>query len=101
MNRNLVRLMGAFVMAGVVAVASCSGDEGATGPNGAVGPTGPTGPAGPTGPVEVEVFRTTLAGQNEVPAVNSTGSGTATVTLVGGILSFRVDVANIQNVTLA
>ena len=36
-----------------------------------------------------------------MPASGSAGTGTATATLVGGIISFKVEVGNIQNVTVA
>jgi hypothetical protein len=36
-----------------------------------------------------------------VPANASTGTGTAVITHVGGLLIFRLDVANIQNVVAA
>ncbi len=74
----------AFISAlGILALASCTEDE------------------GPTGPAEVEVFTATLSGATEVPSNGSTGTGNATLTLVGGQLLFRVDVGNIQDVTRA
>ncbi len=102
MRVAIVRALSAAGIVGAAAVASCTGDLGPTGPAGAAGPTGATGatgPAGPTGPAGVEVFRATLSGANEVPASGSAGTGTATVTLVGGQLIYRVDVGNIANVT--
>ena len=57
----------AFISAlGILALASCTEDE------------------GPTGPAEVEVFTATLSGATEVPSNGSTGTGNATLTLVGG-----------------
>jgi hypothetical protein len=100
MRRRVVGLMFAGLV-GVAMVASCTGDEGPTGPAGPAGATGPAGPAGPTGATGAEVFRATLTGASEVPPSGSAGTGTAIVTNVGGILTYRVDVGNINNVTLA
>lgn len=101
MKTGVVRAVLAVAVLGMGAIASCTGDEGPTGPAGAAGATGPTGatgPAGPTGSSGVEVFRATLTGAQEVPATNSTATGTATITVVGGQLIYRVDVGNISNV---
>src|SRR5215210_2268589 len=102
MRTSMVRAFLAAGIAGVAILASCTGDEGPTGPAGATGATGATGAAGPAGPAGAagsEVFRATLTGANEVPASGSTGTGTAIVTNVGGVLTYRLDVGNINNVT--
>ncbi|MDP2958217.1 MAG: CHRD domain-containing protein [Longimicrobiales bacterium] len=101
MRVAIVRALFTAGIVGAAAVASCTGDLGPTGPAGAAGPTGATGPTGPAGPAGVEVFRATLAGTNEVPPSGSAGTGTATVTLVGGQLIYRVDVGTIANITAA
>jgi hypothetical protein len=104
MKVDIVRALWVAGIAGVAILASCTGDEGATGPagaTGATGATGPAGPAGPAGPSGAEVFRATLTGLNEVPPVTTTATGSMVVTNVGGILTYRVDVGNINNVTLA
>ncbi len=101
MSKAVVRLLVAAGVAGLVAIASCTGDAGPTGPAGATGATGATGSTGTTGPTEVEVFKATLVGTGEVPSNASTGTGTAIVTVSGGLISFRVDVGNIQNVILS
>ncbi len=47
-----------------------------------------------------EVFVATLGGANEVPAVTTSASGTATFTLMqDGTVAYVVTVSNIQNVT--
>jgi len=101
MRVAIVRVLLAASIAGAAVVASCTGDIGPMGPAGEAGPVGPTGGTGPAGPAGVEAFRATLAGTNEVPPSGSAGTGTATVTLVGGQLIYRVDIGNIANVTLA
>ena len=60
-----------------------------------------TGATGPNGPTEVEIYTATMTGAGETTPTGSTGTGTAVVTLVGGLLSYRVDVANISSVTRA
>ena len=83
-------------------LAACTGDDGPTGPAGAggpAGPTGPTGPAGPTGQTGIENFTSALSGANEVPAVTTTAAGTATISLVGPTLLYRIDVTDITDVT--
>lgn len=103
MKGRMGRTLGAMLLGLIVAV-SCTGDDG---PQGAAGPTGPQGPAGPTGPTGpagdpgLESFTVTMTGANEVPAVTTTATGTASLTLVGSTLLYRVDVANIANVTAA
>lgn len=101
MRVAIVRVLFAAGIAVAAVVAGCTGDIGPTGPAGEAGPAGPAGPTGPAGPAGVEVFRATLSGANEVPASGSAATGTATVTLVGGQLIYRVDVGNIANVTAA
>jgi hypothetical protein len=103
MRKPIVGLLVAG-LAGLVLVASCTGDTGPTGPagaTGATGATGPTGAGGPTGATGSEVFRATLTGASEVPPSGSTATGSAVITNVGGLISFRVDVGNINNVTAA
>jgi hypothetical protein len=50
---------------------------------------------------EVETFTAVLSGANEVPPVTTTATGTATLSVVGGVLVYRVDVANITSPTLS
>jgi CHRD domain-containing protein len=50
---------------------------------------------------EVETFTATLSGANEVPPVTTTATGKATLSVVGGVLVYRVDVADITSPTLA
>lgn len=71
-------LSGGLTLAVLAAVASCSDD---------------------VGPTEVETFTANLSGTNEVPAVTTTATGTATLSLVGPSLLYRIDVANITDVT--
>lgn len=98
MSRVRVRAFCALVAVGV-AIGSCTGD---TGPAGSVGPAGPTGPAGPAGPTGVQNFRAVMTGVQEVPAVTTTATGTAYLTLIGSsALNFRIEVANITGVTAA
>ncbi|MGH7605786.1 MAG: CHRD domain-containing protein [Gemmatimonadales bacterium] len=55
----------------------------------------------PTGiPSGVEIFTATLNGANEVPALVSPteATGTAVITVMGNLISWRVDAANISNV---
>lgn len=53
-------------------------------------------------PAGLEVFVATLNGANEIPALASptTGTGTAVITVMGNLISWRVDAANINNVTI-
>ncbi len=80
-------------------LAACTGDAGPTGPAGAAGGAGPTGPTGPTGPAGIENFTSALSGANEVPAVTTTAAGTATISVVGPTLLYRIDVTDITDVT--
>lgn len=50
---------------------------------------------------EVTTFTAVLSPANENPAVATTASGTATLSVVGGVLLYRIDVADITNPTLA
>ncbi len=43
-------------------------------------------------------FEATLSGSNEEPAVTTTATGTATLTVEGSEIVYRVDVADLQNV---
>lgn len=101
MRASHVRSLVACVLLGGVVTASCTGDVGPVGPAGPKGDTGATGATGPNGPTEVEVFTATMTGAGEPTPTGSTATGTAVVTLVGGLLSYRVDVANINSVTRA
>ena len=77
-------------------IAACSGDDG---PVGTAGTAGAAGSAGPAGPAAIENFTSALAGTNEVPANASTAAGTATISVVGPILVYRIDVTDITDVT--
>jgi hypothetical protein len=50
---------------------------------------------------EVTTFTAVLSPANENPPVATTASGKATLSLVGGVLLYRVDVADITSPTLA
>lgn len=50
---------------------------------------------------EVQTFTATLSPANENPPTGTTASGTATLSIVGGVLLYRVDVADIISPTLA
>jgi hypothetical protein len=54
-------------------------------------------------PSDVEIFRATMNGANEVPTLPAgptTATGTATMTVLGNLVSWRVEVTNINNVSL-
>jgi hypothetical protein len=53
-------------------------------------------------PAGLEVFTATLNGTNEVPALPTptTATGTAVITVMGNLISWRVDVANLSNVSI-
>src|SRR6266536_2489002 len=51
-------------------------------------------------PAGLEVFTATLNGANEVPVTTTPATGTAVITVMGNLISWRVDVANISNVTI-
>ncbi|HXF95476.1 MAG TPA: CHRD domain-containing protein [Gemmatimonadales bacterium] len=54
------------------------------------------------GPAEVETFTAALSGAAERPnPVTTTATGSATISIVGPTLLYRIDVANISNVTAA
>ncbi|MBI4541226.1 MAG: CHRD domain-containing protein [Gemmatimonadetes bacterium] len=96
MKRTFVRSATLVAAVGFLA-AGCEGD---VGPAGVQGPAGPAGPAGPTGPAATfENFNATLSGANEVPAVTTSATGTARLSLVGPTLLYRIDVASITGVT--
>jgi CHRD domain len=46
-------------------------------------------------------FEATLSGSEEVPAVSTTASGNATVSIQGSAIVYQVDVANLENAVLA
>jgi len=48
-----------------------------------------------------DTYTATLSGANEVPAVESDATGTATVTIDGNVLSWRVEVKGLDNPTMA
>jgi hypothetical protein len=48
-----------------------------------------------------ESFTAALSGANEVPANDSKATGTATVTIDGNQLTFKVEVSNLDNATMA
>ena len=53
-------------------------------------------------PAGVEIFKATLNGANEIPALVSptTATGEATITVLGNLLSWKIDVTNLTNVTI-
>ncbi|MDP3911417.1 MAG: CHRD domain-containing protein [Gemmatimonadales bacterium] len=53
-------------------------------------------------PSGVEIFTATLNGANEVPALPTptTATGTATMTVLGNLLSWKVDAQDIENVSV-
>ncbi len=75
MRERLV--IGGLTLAALLAVGSCSDD---------------------VGPTEVETFTAALSGANEVPARTTPATGTATLSAVGGVLLYRIDVTGITNV---
>ncbi|HUE95814.1 MAG TPA: CHRD domain-containing protein [Longimicrobiaceae bacterium] len=101
MRAGAVRSSLLIALIGSVMAAGCTGETGPEGPGGPTGPAGPTGPQGPPGQSGVERFSATLTGASEVPAVTTSATGSAAFTLAGGLLLFRLDVANISNVTAA
>ena len=46
-------------------------------------------------------FEATLSGANEVPPVSTTASGSATLTVEGSEIVYRVDVAGLENVLIS
>lgn len=91
MNRYRVRSAAALLV--MCLLASCEGPEGPIGPVGPTGPAGPEGPAGLPGDPGLENFTATLAGEN------STATGTATFSIVGPSILYRIDVQGITDVT--
>ena len=71
-----------LALAGVLAVTACSDDDDPTEP-------------------KAEVYVATLLGTNENPAVTTAATGSARVEFTTTGLTYSVNVANIQNVTLA
>ena len=53
-------------------------------------------------PADVEIYKATLNGANEVPALPTptTATGSATITVMGNLLSWHVEVTNINNVNI-
>src|SRR6266540_5452794 len=53
-------------------------------------------------PAGVEIFQATLNGANEIPALPAatTATGEATITVMGNLLSWHVEVTNLQNVNI-
>lgn len=51
-------------------------------------------------PAGVEVFTASLNGANERPAVTTTATGQAVITVLGNLVSWKVDVADIDSVTI-
>lgn len=53
-------------------------------------------------PAGVEIFTATLNGANEIPALVSptTATGEATITVLGNLVSWKVDVTNLTNLTI-
>jgi CHRD domain-containing protein len=52
-------------------------------------------------PAGLEVFTATLTGANERPPVTTSATGTAILTVLGDLVTWKVDVANIDNVNAA
>jgi hypothetical protein len=46
-------------------------------------------------------FEAALSGDNEVPAVTTTATGTATLTIEGSEIVYRVEVANLENAVVS
>ena len=100
MRRTFVRFATLLVVS--CFFAACTGDDGPTGPTGAAGAAGPTGPGGPTGPTGnpgIVDFTAPLAGANVVPVNASTATGTASISVVGPTIVYRIDVTGITDVT--
>lgn len=53
-------------------------------------------------PAGIEIFTAEMNGANEIPPLVSptTATGVATITVMGNLLSWRVDVTNLSNVTV-
>ena len=101
MHPRFVRRAFAATLLALAVVASCTGDTGPGGPTGLEGPQGPQGPQGPSGTTGIEHFVATLDGASEAPPVATGASGTAAFTLIGDLLLYRVDVADIVAVSAA
>jgi len=102
MDRSIVRMMG--VLAVVGGVIACEGDVGPVGPTGADGAQGAQGPQGPTGPqgqAGATAFTAALDAASEVPANASTATGTMTLSVVGNLILYKLDVVGISNVSAA
>jgi hypothetical protein len=82
MTKRLV--FGTLTLAAVLAVGSCKDDVGLT-----------------SVPTEVENFTAQLSGANENPQRTTSATGTATISVVGGVVLYRIDVTGITNVTAA
>ena len=86
MYPTLVRVGLAASALGLAIIVSCTGDA---------------GPAGPAGDSGLEQFEAPLSGGSEVPPLAVPGTGTATFTVVGDALLFRLDVENMEEVRAA
>ena len=62
-------------------------------------PRGPAGGAGPSGDPGIQSFTAVLNEANVVGGTGSTATGTASISVVGPILLYRIDVADITDVT--
>ncbi|HEY5939463.1 MAG TPA: CHRD domain-containing protein [Gemmatimonadales bacterium] len=54
----------------------------------------------PSDPATATSFTATLSGANEVPAVTTTATGTATFEVVGSALTYTINATNLQNAIL-
>jgi CHRD domain-containing protein len=52
------------------------------------------------GPSEATSFTATLSGANEVPAVTTTATGTATLSVSGNQITYTINATNLQNAVL-
>lgn len=50
--------------------------------------------------LQVETFTATLSGGSEVPPITSSATGTATVTIDGNQLTYKIEVKNLDNPTM-
>jgi CHRD domain-containing protein len=55
---------------------------------------------GDDGPSEATSFTATLSGANEVPAVTTTATGTATLTVSGNQITYTINATDLQNAVL-
>ena len=78
---NSFRMLKMAVAALLPIVAACGDDE-------------------PVDPATATNFTATLSGANEVPAVTTTATGTATLSVSGSQITYTINVTNLQNAVL-